>query len=214
MAKTKEKKISVNQFESVMKDMNPDVDTVIHWRGLNITVHRTLRLKDMMQFVRNVVNSCFNENMEYNPEAEEFAIKTNILTLYANFTMPANLELQYDLLYTTDAVHAVLEQVNPEQMEEIRNAITERIRYRIRANVENVNRQMTDLYNAFDHIQQQISQISDVFDGIGSGDIKDLVNAVSSGGIVEDKLVDAYINQMKRRKEHEEQEAAPDKDSE
>lgn len=192
MAKTKEKKISINQFETVMKEMNTEKHTVIEWRGIDMTVRRTLQLKDVMKFVASVVASCFGDDMTYNPEAREIAFKTNVLTLYANFSMPSNLELQYDLIYTTDAYDTVLEYVNQEQLSEIGAAIEERIRYRIRANVESVQRQVSDLFAAFDNMQRQVA---DVFSGIGDGDIGKLIRAISEGGIDEDKLVRAYLQQ-------------------
>lgn len=199
MAKTKEKKISINQFETVMKEMNTEKHTVIDWRGIDVTVRRTLQLKDVMKFVTSVVASCFSDDMTYNPEAREIAFKTNVLTLYANFSMPSNLELQYDLIYTTDAYDTVLEYVNQEQLNEIGAAIEERIRYRIRANVESVQRQVSDLFAAFDNMQRQVA---DVFSGIGDGDIGKLIRAISEGSIDEDKLVRAYL-QQKAEEVHE-----------
>lgn len=195
----KKKKISVNDFEKVMKEMYTEDYIVFDWRGIEVTVKRTLGVKEMISFVTGVVNSCFGENLTYNPEANEFAFNANILSMYANFTMPSNIELQYKLIYCTDAVAAVMEFINPVQLEEIRNAIHERIRYRIKANVESVNRQITEMFSAIDNLQ---TQLSDVFSGIGSEDISRLTSALS-GGINEEKLVEAYINTTKNTEEED-----------
>ena len=190
MANKKEKKISINAFEKVMKEMYTEDSVVIDWRGIEVKVKRTLGANEVVSFTTGVVNSCFGSDLSYNPEAKEIAFKTNILTKYANFTMPADIELQYKLLYCTDAVHAVMEHINMEQLDEIRNAISERIQYRIRANVETVNRQVTDLFAAIDNMQHQLSTM---FSGISDGDITKLTEALS-GGIDEEKLVKAYMD--------------------
>ena len=111
MAK-KESRISINKLESVVKEnvvsipMNGAED-------VTITIRRTLPLKDMMQFVENVVSSCVNaQAASYTPEIKEFVIRSEILTTYANFNLPSNVEKQYELVYGTDVVVQVMEYIN------------------------------------------------------------------------------------------------------
>ena len=189
--KGKLKRVSINAFEKVMNDMDHGVYTEVNWRGIDILVRKHLPLKTMLEFVANVVGSCVSDNGNYNPEAKEFAIKTNILTKYANFTMPANIELHYDLVYMTDAVAHVLEYVDEEQMDEIRYAIDERIRYLIHVNVNAVQKQMMDINSAFYNIQNQFSEM---FSGMKEGDMKALTDAIGQyKGLNEEALVEAFI---------------------
>ena len=102
MAKTK--KISVNAFQKVMKETYSPTYT-FDWNGIEVTVNKTLSLKDMLEFVDDVVKSCFTEETNrYLPEVKDFVIRVCILEKYANFTMPQNVENQYELVYCTDAV--------------------------------------------------------------------------------------------------------------
>lgn len=197
--KSKLKRVSINAFEGIMKEMDFGGYKSYNWRGIDIQVRKYLPLKAMLEFVKNVVGSCMSDDKGYNPEAKEFAIKTNILTMYANFTMPSNIELHYDLVYKTDAVTYVLEHIDEEQIEEIRFAIDERIRYLIHVNVSAIQKQMMDINSAFNNIQ---NQFSDMFSGLDEGAIKTLTDAIAEHkGLNEEALVEAFIKSKKDEQE-------------
>lgn len=83
MAK-KEARISINKLESVMRE-NIVVVPLSGADGVDITIRRRLPLKDMMQFVENVVSSCIDaETATYTPEIKEFVIRSEILTTLLN----------------------------------------------------------------------------------------------------------------------------------
>lgn len=190
------KKISANAFERVMKDTYTPTE-ILDWHGIEITIKKNLSLIEMMEFVDGVVKSCFTKDTNtYVPEIKEFAIKVCVLEKYANFTMPSNAEKQYALIYGTDAVQRVLDHINPQQYNEICDAITKKIDNLAQANIEAVNKQMNELYSAFDNLQ---SQLSGLFDGINNNDLRAVAGALVDGGLDEEKLVKAYINQKKTK---------------
>lgn len=193
MANTKSrKKISISMFEKIMKDTYISSKTV-EWNGVEITIKPTLSFIEVLTFVDNVTKSCFSvEENTYLPEIKDFATKCCILEMYANFAMPSNIERKYDLVYCTDAVSTVMEHINIAQLKEIESAIKDKIDNITQSNIELINKQMNDLYAAFDNLQKQMS---DIFSGIESGEITKLINAISNGGIDESKLVQAYIDQ-------------------
>ena len=189
MAKTK--RVSVNAFEKVMKEVYTPTE-VFNWHGIEVTVKKTLSLKEMLEFVDSVVKSCFAKDTNtYMPEIQDFATKVCILEKYANFTMPSNVESQYVLAYCTDAVECVLSRVNQEQFDEINYAICKKIENLAQANIEAVNRQMHELYGAFDNLQNQLASL---FDGVNNDDIKAVTAALANGSLDEEKLVAAYVN--------------------
>lgn len=158
-----------------------------------MTVKKTLSLKEMLSFVDSVVKSCFAENTNaYLPEIKEFAIKVCILEKYANFTMPSNVESQYALIYQTDVVERVMSYINHQQYCEVRAAINAKANNIAQANIESVNKQMNELYNSFDNLQ---TQISGLFEGVNNDDIRAVAGALANGGLDEEKLVSAYMNQ-------------------
>ena len=183
------KRISVNAFEKVMKETYTPTDT-FNWNGIEVTVKKNLSLKEMLEFVDSVVKSCFaNDTNAYMPEIKDFAIKVCTLEKYANFTMPRSVESQYSLIYHTDAVEQVLGYVNHQQFNEICMAISRKVDNIAQANVEAVNKQMNELYNAFDNLQKNIAS---VFDGVNNEDIKAVTGALANGTIDEERLVRAY----------------------
>lgn len=200
MAKTiKTKKVSITAFEKVMKETCTPIQT-IEWNEIEISIKHTLSLKEVMTFVDNVTKSCFLvDSNTYLPEIKEFAIKCCVLEMYANFTLPSNVERKYDLVYNTDAFNRVMPHINTEQLSEITDAIDDKIDNLVHSNIEFVQRQTYELYSTLDALQKQISG---TFEGISSEDISKLVEAVAEGGIDEEKLVQAY-NQHKALKSEE-----------
>ena len=188
------KKISVNAFEKVMKETYTPTET-FDWNGIEVTVKKNLSLKETLEFVDGVVKSCFTKDTNaYMPEVMEFATKAYVLEKYANFTMPSNVETQYDLVYHTDAVERVLSYINPQQFNEICLAISAKAENLAQANIEAVNRQMNELYNAFDNLQDRIAGL---FEGVDGEDIRAVAGALANGTIDEEKLVRAYTSQTK-----------------
>lgn len=186
----KVKKITINDFEKVMKETYTPTET-FDWNGVEVTVKKTLSLKEALEFVDSVVKSCFTEDTNtYMPEIKDFAIKTCILEKYANFTMPSNIEYQYALIYSTDAVERVLSYVNTQQFNEICRAISDKIDNIAQANIEAINKQMNELYNAFSDLQ---THLGGLFNGINNDDIRAVAGAIANGTLDEEKLVKAYI---------------------
>lgn len=188
MAKTK--KISINAFDKIMKENHTPTET-FEWNGVEVIVKKTLSFKEVLEFVDSVVKSCFSvEDGAYIPEAKDFAVKTCILEKYANFTLPNNVEHKYELIYCTNAIDEVLHRVNYQQFNEILAAINAKITHLAQANIEAVNKQMTELYSAFDNLQKQLEAM---FSGINPDDFTKLLGAFGDGTINEEKIVQAYI---------------------
>lgn len=186
------KKISITTFEKIMKETNTPTKTV-EWNGIEVTIKPTLSFKEVLSFVDNVVKSCFTtDNESYIPEVKEFVIKCCILEMYANFAMPTNVERKYDLVYCTDAVNVVVSNINTAQLEEIIDAIDAKIDNITQANIEAINKQMNELYSAFNNLQEQMSGI---FSDIGTDEIGKLIGAIVGDKFDETKLVQAYIDQ-------------------
>ncbi len=196
MANTK--KISINTFDKIMKE-NYIPTSTIEWDGIQIIIKRTLSFKEMLEFVDSVTNTCFTitENI-YMPEAKDFAIKSNILERYANFNLPDSLGHRYELIYCTDAVDTVLREINYQQFNEILKSIDAKIENRAQANIEAINKQMNELYSAFNNLQKQLEEM---FSGVKSENFNALLGAFGNGELNEDKIVEAYLSHSKTKTE-------------
>lgn len=186
------KRVSVNAFEKAMKETYIPTE-VFTWNGIEVTVKKNLSLKEMLEFVDSVVKSCFTKDTNtYIPEIMDFTIKVCVLEKYANFTMPNNVTTQYELVYHTDAVDCVLKYINLRQFNEVCVAINKKIENLAQANIEAVNKQMNELYNAFDNLQNKLASL---FEGINSEDVRAVAGALANGMLDEEKLVKAYTSQ-------------------
>lgn len=186
------KKISVNAFDKALNNFEQKVVTK-RWLDNDLVIKNTLSLSEMLEFVNDVVSSCFQDESGYMPELKEFVIKCNILTKYANFRLPENLEHRYKLVYTTDAVSTVLDEVNKTQFDEILAAISDKIDYLCDSNVFEIEKQMQKVADSFEEMQAKAAEL---FAGISPEDVGKITKAFADGHFSEEKLVEAYKNEM------------------
>ena len=192
MAKTK--KISINTFDEIVKSTYT-ADEVVMWHDTEITIKKTLSLKEMMTFVTGVSKSCFTvDDGTYIPEVKDFVIKSYIIDMYTNLSLPDNSEHKYNLIYCSDIIETVLQHINGQQFNEICLAIKEKVDNIAQANIEMVHRQLNELYTSFSALQDKLAG---VFSGVNEDDVSKLVGAISDGKFDENKIVKAYMNQTK-----------------
>lgn len=199
MAKA-DKKVSIALFDKIAKEQFQN-EATIEWHDAQLRVKYALSLTDMLAFVDDVVGSCFHDKLGYMPEVKDFAIKTNILSRYANFSLPDNLEHRYQLVYMTDAVDAVCAAIDGTQLQEIVNSINSKIRFLCDSKATMIQERINDVLSTMEEMRDNTKSI---FDGITQDDLKNLMGAITSNGLDEQKLVQAYIEQAKSKDEQAE----------
>lgn len=192
---TKPKKISVNAIEKVMKETHVPSVTA-EWNGLEVFIANTIPLNAMMQFVQDVYGGCFMvDTGEYAPEVKDFLIRSSVIEMYTNISLPSNISKRYDILYRTDIYSFVLSYINGDQIDHMFDAIDRRIECAVNANVSGITRQVSSLYSSLEDLEKKTEQL---FSGLGEDDIRNITQALGSGNIDEDKLVEAYIKQTSK----------------
>lgn len=183
------KKISINALERIMKDSyEPTVS--IEWNGLQVVIKKTLSITEAIMFVEDTVETCFAaDTNDYIPEVKDFAIKANVLEMYANFTLPKNNNARYALIYQTDAFYEVLKHINREQFDELCRSIEEKLHYRSSNLLEKYNAQINEILQS---VEELGNSISNIFDGINSETISEIASVLANGGFDEQKFVEAY----------------------
>lgn len=192
MAKT-EKKVSIALFDKIAKEHFKN-ESLIQWHEAEVRIKRTLSLTDMLSFVDDVVKSCFHDELGYMPEVKDFAIKSNILTRYANFSMPDNLEHRYQMIYGTDAVDAVCESIDTTQLQEIVSSINSKIRFLCDSKANLIQDRINDVLSIMEELSDSTK---DIFGGLSHDDLKALMGAITDNGFDEGKIVQAYLEQKK-----------------
>lgn len=193
MAK-KEKRISINALEKIAKEQFPESVTE-QWFDIEVTIKRSLPLKEMMQFVQEVVDACFTTDGTFVPEIMDFATKSGILTHYANFTLPDNLEKQYWLIYSTGAVDMVCQHINMVQLQEMIGGINRKIDHMCDTDIIATKAKLNDLYEAF---VKMGTEVSELFSGVNADELQKMVGNLGSTELSEEKIVSAYIEHMKK----------------
>lgn len=193
MAK-KEKRISINALEKVAKEQFPESVTE-QWFDIEVTIKRSLPLKEMLEFVQEVVDACFTMDGTFVPEVMDFATKSGILTHYANFTLPDNLEKQYWLIYSTGAVDMVCQHINMTQLQEMIGGINRKIDHMCDTDIVATKAKLNDLYEVF---VKMGTEVSDLFSGVNADELQKMVGNLGSTELSEEKIVSAYIEHMKK----------------
>lgn len=188
--KTKSKKISVTAMDEIMKRYQ-ETETV-QWNGLDVIIKKNLSMDDMLNFVDSVVNSCFDaQTGEYRPEAKDFAMRVNVLTRYANFSLPErNVEHQYQIAVLSGAVDMILNYVNAAQFYEMGRAIDAKIEHKASANIQVLTKKFDDVVTEFENLQ---AKLSTMFTGVSSDDLKKLAETLANGNFSEEKIVEAMM---------------------
>ena len=190
----KTNKIKTGEFAKVVNELYvPTIE--VEWSGLSITLKKNLGFKDVLTFVNNVVHMCFeDETGEYLPEAKDFAIKSCVIDMYTNIELTENVLERYDLIYRSDIVDFILSNVDYLQFDEIRHAINVKLEHLAQANLESINKQMNEVYSAFDNLEKQMGTL---FSSMSEEDMTKLLSAFTNGNFDEEKLVKAYMSSTK-----------------
>ena len=188
-----EKRISINTMDKIIKERFSNTVTE-QWCDIDVRIKKTLSFTEMMEFVNDVVLSCFQEDGGFVPEVMDFVIKSNVLSKYANFSLPDNLEHRYEIINKTDVVDMVCSKINNTQLNEIVASINHKVKFLCDSNAMTIKRQVNDLISAFNDLQ---TRTAGMFDGVSAEDIAKLADVLSSGKLDESKIVEAYLNQTK-----------------
>lgn len=190
----KKNRISILKLEKLMnKDKTIEIP-VEGFEDVVITITPTLPLKDVIEFVETVVASCVDtETGEYTPQVVEFLIKREVLTRYANFTMPQNILRQYDLIYNTDVFGIVLQYIDSSQYGEIRDSIATKIEFAIGLINSSSAHTMNKLIGKIEDITEQSGE---VFSSLSSDDFANAFKNIETISNMDDhKIVKAVYDE-------------------
>lgn len=197
MAKTK--KISISDFESALDTQSTVTEILSNSNGVEILIKKSISLDEMIIFIQEVVEACIDgETGEYIPEAYDFAVRVAILTHYANFTMPVNLEKQYWLVYNTTAVEQVLQHINTRQFDDIVRSIDKKIDFMLSIISSSAVSKINEVIAKFNDIA---TVGENAFKGIDSGTMTKVIQGISKlNNMSEKELATAVIEASREGK--------------
>ena len=184
-----EKKVSISAVDNIIGECILNVVTE-QWYDVEVKMRRSIPFTEVLAFVDDVVQSCFQRNGAYVPEVLDFAIKSNIISKYTNVSMPDNLEHRYAILYNSDLVDFVCQHINMQQLQEMVNSINRKLAYMCDTNTVSVQNRLNDLISAFETMQEKTEAM---FGDVMPDDMTRLVGAIGDGALTEEKIVEAYM---------------------
>lgn len=189
--------ISIEESKNVI-DGFVENEVTVNWHGNKLVIKRTLTAMEMLQIVENVTRGSFNDdNASFTPELTDFVFLREVVEKYTNVDIPQDVEDLYALLYRTDIIDVIMDNINGRQFTKMYNAITTKIKYISETNVERIAAQMGD---AVKQITDLVSNFASIMDGVTADDVTNLISAVSGiGSIDEAKLVDAVIGHQAKQ---------------
>ena len=113
-----------NRVSLKNKSVEPCYKT-IKWDSYDIVVKQLLSVDEFINVVRAVFKDCKIPDTENMVQLEliDFAIKTNIISAYANVELPEDLSNLYNLIYGTDLYETVCDNVSKAQLKSIIDSV-------------------------------------------------------------------------------------------
>lgn len=192
MANKKKNVVNYSDFKAAANDGFAE-SLVVNWKGLDIEVRPLLTLPEVAIFVDQVVSAAFDEKGEYFPERANAAMLICIVGLYTNINLGRNTYEIYDVIMRSAIIEMILQKVNQEQFDSIRDAISDKIEYLTNANVQAINKQIIETGNTLNEINDNMSSL---FGGVSADELKAIMGVLSSGSLDEQKLVEAVTKQI------------------
>ena len=166
---------------------------VVEYNGRNIEVKPLLSLDEMMSLVNCVVNSCFDEDGKYIPEARDYVTRYTILRIYTNIELSRDDDESYRFVYDCDdLISDIMSVVDESQFRAIDRAISDKIVSLVDFHANEANARVEKLYGI---LSNTVEQFTDIFGDITEEDIQKAINAISESGIDTDKFVETYMKQ-------------------
>lgn len=157
---SKTKKMTFNMIAAAMTKNEPMKLEPFGLPGIELQVKHILSMKEAMAFVKDIVLSCIDmDEMEYTPEAFDFAVRVGILNKYAGIDMPKSLDKAYEVVYDTDLLLEIEGMIDTDQKNSLVAAAEARIAYMRDMQVALAGDKMQKLFNRMDEMMNEGTEI-------------------------------------------------------
>ena len=187
----KVKKISINAFESVVKE-NFENTVTKEWFGIPVTITKTISFEEVVNFVAEVADNCFLSDGRYIPEAMQGLIDCGVVRHYTNINLPANLSSAYELVMRSGIIDFIMPEINSNQYDDIIIAIRDKIEYVCDSNTAEFKHAMEKMTISMNEIQEATK---DLFGKVSPDDIQKIIGLYGDDHTIEERVVDEYLKQ-------------------
>ena len=118
----------------------------------------------MLSFVDGVVSGCFaKSDNRYLPEVRDLFFRCSLVEFYTNIVLPESVEEKNQIVYGTDIIDLILQNIDRGQFRAIMDGIEKRVTYlvntdmkRIEDDAELIVKQITEQFEISKHSKQRL----------------------------------------------------------
>lgn len=161
----------------------------VTWRGYEVAIKRFISFTDMMSFVEGVVSGCFaKSDNRYLPEVRDLFFRCSIVEFYTNIVLPEDVEGKNQIVYGTDIIDLILQNIDMGQFRAIMDGIEKKVSYLVNTDIKRIE-------DDAELIIKQISELGDAlnetFGEVDSKEMTEFVKAVTKMNFDEKALIEA-----------------------
>lgn len=182
-----EKKVNGMDIISAVKV--PNVTTPVEYHGSVFNVTEWIPFEKMLTFVNATADSCFTLEDEYVPQVSKFAFMSNVIDFYTDIELPSDLDERYKLVMLTDLYDAVVENVNEQQIEELRDGVARLVEFKLAVNTSVVNKQIADATAVLKSLADACGSFTDT---MNADAVKEVIAALNNNTADRNTLIAAY----------------------
>lgn len=181
------------QVSNLLKTINGEYSNTVKktWQGMTFEIKRVLSFAEMTEFIDSVMSLCFSDSYLYLPEVRDFAINSCIIDYYTNIDIVDDVNIRYNTIYCTNLIEQIKKEINTNQLDNILDALDEKIDYRVSTNIDALLSQVDNIVQTLENFAQKAQ---DSFKDLTPDDIKGFVSSINSGALDEEKIVKAYFD--------------------
>lgn len=111
----------------------------ITWCGYNVAIKRFISFTDMLSFVDGVVSGCFaKSDNRYLPEVRDLFFRCSLVEFYTNIVLPESVEEKNQIVYGTDIIDLILQNIDRGQFRAIMDGIEKRVTYLVNTDMKRI----------------------------------------------------------------------------
>lgn len=192
------------QVSNLLKTINGEYSNTVKktWQGMTFEIKRVLSFAEMTEFIDSVMSLCFSDSYLYLPEVRDFAINSCIIDYYTNIDIVDDVNIRYNTIYCTNLIEQIKKEINTNQLNNIIDALDEKIDYRVSTNIDALLSQVDNIVQTLENFAQKAQ---DSFKDLTPDDIKGFVSSINNGALDEEKIVKAYFDSRENKASEQEE---------
>lgn len=133
--------------------------------GIIVDVKRSLGMKEALQFVQDIVSTCFDEEeATYIPEIFDAAVRIGTLMHYAGFDVPKEADKAFKVVYETELFDSILQVIDGRQFDELIAGAKRKIAFKRDLLTATAAQKVTELIAKMDEVMSKSVEVIDKVD--------------------------------------------------